>query len=255
LIAGITKVRNLGSSIGYPLIRDTLDSWAAVCDEIWVYDDCSTDDTADICRDHPAVTEVVASNFLDPNRMRAEWRNRQTALSAAQRFGPSWVTYFDGDEHLHAFDTAMLEDDSISVIAARWHDAMITPEDADLPLDRYKERRWCAVEYRSIPFFFRNNPILSFNKPDQRIMDHATPGYYPVNGVVQHWGKGFSAEIWERKCEYYSDTFGHKGYAPKWEARKGKAIHADYKSDDGNPLQLWTEILDNYQPRVKGMDS
>uniref|UniRef100_A0A6M3L1J1 Putative glycosyltransferase n=1 Tax=viral metagenome TaxID=1070528 RepID=A0A6M3L1J1_9ZZZZ len=241
-VRGITKIRNEEH-----IIRDTLDNWAEVCDAIHVYDDNSTDGTAEVARNHPAVIEVISSNLLDPDRLRAEWFNRQAVLSSAKRFNPDWIAYFDGDEHLYEFDKAMLEDPSVSVIATQWHDMYITPEDESLPDFRYKERRWCGVEYRQIPFFYRDTPYLSFTMPDQRIMHHERKVFYPVNGVIQHWGKGFSDEIWERKVAYYGHVFGK--YAEKWRARKGKAVHRDYKSDDGNPLLLWEDIRARYRDR------
>ena len=235
MVAGITKVRDEAH-----VIADTLDSWAQVCDEVFVYDDCSTDDTVEICRAHPVVREVISSNLLDPDRLRAEWFNRQCVLSSAQRFDPDWIAYFDGDEHLYTFDKAMLDDPSVHVIATHWTDMMITPEDADLPEERYKERRWCTAEYRQIPFFYRNTPELGFSLPDQRIMHHRRVPSYPINGIIQHWGKGFSERIWERKVEYYGEVFGL--YTQKWRDRKGMAVH-DYVSDDGHPLILWEDLL------------
>jgi len=242
-VRGICKARNEEH-----ILTDTLDMWAEVCDAIHVFDDCSDDGTAEIARAHPAVVEVISTNLLDPDRLRAEWWNRQLLLSSAQRFSPDWIAYFDADEHLYAFDQSMLEDPGVHVIATQWHDIMITPEDADLPEDRYKERRWCTAEYRQIPFFYRNNPHLGFSQPDQRIMHHRRLPFYPVNGVIQHWGKGFSEAIWERKVEYYGHVFGR--YAEKWQARKGKAVH-DYVSDDGHPLILWEDVLRRYKPDVR----
>jgi glycosyltransferase involved in cell wall biosynthesis len=244
VIAGITKVRNEAH-----IIQDTLDNWAQWCDEIFIYDDVSTDATVEISREHPAVREVISSNLIDPDRLRAEWFNRQAALNAAQRFDPSWIACFDGDEHLFGFDGDMLEDPGVSVIATQWHDMYVTPEDEHLPDDRYQERKWCGVEYRQIPFFYRNDPALSFTRPDQRIMNHHRLEWYPVNGLIQHWGKGFSKDIWERKCQYYGHEHGLNGddgiYAEKWRGRKGGAVH-DYVSDGDVDLLLWEDIRNRH---------
>ena len=242
MVAGITKVRNEEH-----IIQDTLDNWAEVCDQIFVYDDASEDDTLEICHGHPAVVEVIASDFLDPDRLRAEWYNRQQVLNAAQRFDPDWVAYFDGDEHLHKFDKSILEDPSVTIVATQWHDMYVTPEDEGIDDEDYWQRRWCGTEYRQIPFFYRNDPRLSFTMPDQRIMHHARLSVYPVSGVIQHWGKGHSEMVWERKVEYYGQVFGK--YAEKWRARKGQAVHRDYLSDDGNPLVLFEDILEGHETR------
>ena len=83
--------------------------------------------------------------------------------------------------------------------------------------------------------------------PDQRIMHHARLSVYPVSGVIQHWGKGHSEMVWERKVEYCGQVFGK--YAEKWRARKGQAVHRDYLSDDGNPLVLFEDILEGHETR------
>ena len=249
-IIGTVKMRNEEH-----ILKDTLDIWAEYVDGVYVYDDCSEDNSVEIAKAHPIVIDVIATGHYDPDRLKAEWWNRQELLKFAQSRHPEWIAYFDADEHLYEFDKSMFDDKKVHIIATQWHDMYITPEDADLPMDRYKERRWCGVEYRQIPFFYRNSPELKYDKPDQRIMHHKRVPFYPVNGVIQHWGKGHSQMIWDRKCEYYGngqDYQGKKGiYADKWLARKGEAVHEDYKSDDGNPLLLWSEIRARYQPSVR----
>jgi 2-polyprenyl-3-methyl-5-hydroxy-6-metoxy-1,4-benzoquinol methylase len=249
-VIGTVKMRNEEH-----ILKDTLDIWAEYVDGIYIYDDCSDDNSVEIAMAHPAVIDVIRTGRFDPDRLRAEWQNRQQLLEYAQSHNPEWIAYFDADEHLYEFDKSMFDDPKVHVIATQWHDMYITPEDANLPTERYKERRWCGVEYRQIPFFYRNSPELKYDTPDQRIMHHRKLPFYPVNGVIQHWGKGHSQMIWERKCEYYGngqDYQGKKGiYAQKWLARKGKAVHENYKSDDGNPLQLWSEIRARYQPSVR----
>ena len=242
---GITKVRNEEH-----IIQDTLDCWSEVCDQIIVYDDDSQDETAEICRSHPAVIEVISSNCLDPDRLRAEWYNRQLVLNSAKRHDFEWIAYFDGDEHLYDFDKSMLKDESVKVIATQWYDIYITPEDANLLDDDYQLRRWVSPEYRQIPFFYRNSPVLAFTQPDQRIMHHESTECYPINGLIRHWGKGFSVDIWDRKVQYYGHEHGLNGtdgmYAEKWRAREGNAIHHDFMSDEGNELILWQDVREKY---------
>ncbi len=57
-ILAVTRAHNAGRT----LVR-TLDSLAAFSDDIYVIDDRSTDDTAEILANHPAVTNVVACPF------------------------------------------------------------------------------------------------------------------------------------------------------------------------------------------------
>ncbi len=224
------------------IIHDTLDRWARVCpDGIHIYDDNSTDDTAEICRAHPGVVEVVTSDLFDPDRERAEWFNRHAVFGSAMRFleEGDWLAYFDADEHLYDFDSGMLQLPEVNVIECRWYDVYITPEDEDKD---YTQRRWVGPEVRNIPFFYRVDQFLrGFTYNDQRIMHHRPQNQNHKSGIIKHFGKGFSVELWERKCEYYGNVFGPK-YAEKWLARRGQAVHRDYKSDEGRPLLNWDDI-------------
>jgi len=228
------KVRNEAA-----ILKDTLDNWAAFCTEgIYIYDDCSSDNTVSIARAHPAVRDVIEGSYWDPDRERAEWFNRQTVLSRAQQFsGPDdWFVYFDADEHIYNFEKyELLHDPSKKAIACRLYDFYITPEDATKP---YKEREWVGPEYRTIVFFFRNSPALRYHLPDQRIVTLPDDvGQIPIHGDIKHYGKGFSVEHWEQTCDYYI-KFWPK-YSDKWRKRKGKAIHEEYESDFGNKLIRW----------------
>jgi len=235
-IRGLIKVRNEAH-----IIKDTLDMWANICTEgIYVYDDCSDDNTVEICRNHPAVKCVIEGEYWDPDREKAEWFNRQAVLSRAQRdSGPKdWFAYFDADEHLYNFDNfELFQQEFTKAIACRLYDFYITPEDVDKD---YKERDWIGPEFRTIIFFFRNSPYLRYHLPDQRIVTlPPDTGDVPIHGDIRHYGKGFSVEQWESTCSYYI-KFWPK-YADKWRQRQGKAIHEDYVSDFGNNLIKWKD--------------
>jgi len=237
MIRGLCKARD-----ECHILRDTLDSWARVCDEIHVYDDASTDFTRETCLEHPSVVEVISSNLLDKDRERAEWRNRQAVLSSALNYGADWICYFDADEQLAEFDEALLEGPE-KIVSLMLFDTYITKEDEHVDKWRYQERRMSAPEFQIMPYFYRTSLPLEFNQPDQRIM------FFPneeivLAGKVRHWGKGISVEHFEKKCLYYAQW---PKYAEKWEARRGQAVHT--VSDFGNPLVEWEEILNgNVEP-------
>lgn len=234
IIRGLIKVRNEEA-----IIKDTLDRWAVFCTGgIYVYDDVSNDRTVEICEKHPAVKAVIRGQFWDPDREKAEWFNRQAVLSRAQQdSGPTdWFVYFDADEHPYNFEDYHLFFGTAQAIAMRLYDVYITPEDVDKP---YHEREWIGPEFRTIVFFFRNSAYLKYDKPDQRIVNLEPGIQIPIHGDIKHYGKGFSVEQWEKTCDYYA-RFWPK-YAQKWEARKGKAVHADMLSDFGNPLIRWRD--------------
>ena len=223
-IAGITKVRN--ESL---IIQDTLDHFSQWCDGIYVYDDASTDSTPDICEAHPAVKEVIRGKALDPNRPRAEAKNRQAALDAARRDNPSWVICFDADERLDGLPDDWWKYDGVKM---KLFDFYITEEDVDKD---WHERRWIGPEYREILMMYRLKPGMRYQHYDQREMVVRTNILRA--GYVKHYGKAISVEEWEKTCDYYAEW--PEPYATKWKNRRGKAVHS--KSDFGRPLILWDE--------------
>ena len=222
------------------IIKDTLDNWAPFCTGgIYVYDDVSTDKTVEICKAHPAVKKVIEGDYWDPDREKAEWMNRQEALRHAQQdAGPDdWFVYFDADEHIYNFnDYNLFQNPEVKAIACRLYDVYITIRDVDL---NYQKRQWVGPEYRTIVFFFRNSEYLSYNKPDQRIVDLEPGINIPIHGDIKHYGKGYSVDQWESTCDYYIRHWPK--YADKWRKRKGKAVKEVMYSDFGNKLIEWKD--------------
>uniref|UniRef100_A0A6M3J370 Putative glycosyltransferase n=1 Tax=viral metagenome TaxID=1070528 RepID=A0A6M3J370_9ZZZZ len=240
MVVGLAKIRNEEHIIG-----KTLDNWQQYCDGgFYIYDDCSTDRTVEICKAHPNVREVLCSDLMDPDRQRAEWYNRQILLQSARRFmGPDdWVLYTDADEFLYKFDASILDNPGAPpCIAAPQYDLYITPEDAN---GHYSERRWVGAEYEIVPFFYRNRFLDGWHKADQRNAMLRIPMQMPpLLGVSLHLGKGISPKHFDAKCKYYTDVFGSK-YADKWEKRKGQGIREDFTSNFGTKLVLWQDVLD-----------
>lgn len=235
-IIGLIKMRNESA-----IIKDTLDHWARICTGgIYVYDDVSTDNTVQICREHPAVKDVIVGSFWDADREKAEWFTRQMVLTRAKQDADeeTWFVYFDADEHLYNFDKyELFNTPGINAIACRLYDFYITPEDVN---KKYSEREWVGPEYRTIIFFFKNHPTLKYHLPDQRIVTlPENIGMIPIHGDIKHYGKGFSVEHWEETCDYYI-KFWPK-YSDKWRKRKGKAVHVEMQSDFGNNLIKWND--------------
>lgn len=225
-VAGITKVRNESE-----IIEDTLDHFAELCDGIWIYDDASTDDTVDICLAHPVVQRVIRGAALDPDRPRAEQRNRQAVLAAAQLRRPDWIVCFDADERIELPEEDWTQYDGVRM---KLFDFYITEEDVD---KRYDERRWMGPEYREILMMYRNLPGIKFQHRDQREMRLRGNVNILRAGYVRHYGKAISVDEWEATCDYYAEW--PEPYSTKWKNRRGKAVHS--KSDFGRPLILWEE--------------
>ena len=233
-IIGLTRVRN--ESL---IIRDTLDHLSGFCTGgIFVYDDCSDDDTYKICKSHPAVKEIIKGAYWDDNRERAEFENRQMLLETAKIYAEpdDWFVYIDADERID-FDWDKIAGYNDDVIAVRMKlfDYYITKEDVE---KKYYERLWLGPEYREIIMAFKNLEILRYQHPDQREVTLPPKGKIIDDGFVKHFGKAISVDEWEKTCDYYANHFPK--YSEKWKQRKGKAVH-DGVSDFGNDLIVWCE--------------
>lgn len=223
-IFGISKVRN-----EQEIIKDTLNWWGKFCDKFFICDEMSEDRTVEILKQNPKVT-VIKKDWWDEDRERAEWVNRQIALSTAQAKPDDWICCFDADEFIYDFNLKDLAD--CEVVACKLFDVYITPEDA---AKTWKERQWIGPEYRLIPIFFKNSIELGFNLPDQRVMNFPSNYRIKVTGTIKHFGKGFSIKQFEETCSYYVKWWPK--YRDKWQKRKGHAVHT--KSDFNNQLIRW----------------
>lgn len=230
MITGITRVRNEEK-----IIRDTLDYYSRYCNSIYVYDDASTDLTADICRNHPIVAGVIVNKKWDSNRLNAEYKSRQAVLELAQKDNPKWLMYFDADERVD-FNLREFEknENKWDAVRMKLFDFYITEEDKHLP---YYCREWLGPEYREIIMLFRNVPGIGYFTPDQRIVTLNKGARVLDDGYVKHYGKAISEEEWEQTCLYYMHHFPEP-YKSKWAQRRGKAIHKDM-SDFNRPLIKW----------------
>jgi len=232
MITGLTRVRN-----EEVIITDTLNHMEGFCDEVYVYDDASTDKTLNLCMAHSAVTGILPNKQWQTDRAWAETTSRKQLLEMAQKYTEAdphnWFVYMDADERIE-FDWNKLTDIPLHItgVKMKLFDYYITAEDVS---KHYTERRWIGPEYREILMAFRNIDKLQYIKPDQR--SPIVPGRKHTSGYVRHYGKAVSIQQWEETCDYYAKHFPK--YAEKWKARKGKAIHT--RSDFGRPLCLWEE--------------
>lgn len=236
-IIGLTKIRNEEG-----IIKETLDHWASICTGgIYIADDASDDKTVEICKAHPAVKDVLETEFWDPDREKMEWMLRQRALERAQKDADpdDWFVYFDADERIYFNNWSLLFDSKVGAVACRLYDIYITPEDEKE--EDHNLRNWVGPEYRTIVFFFKNSPYLSYDKPDQRVVNMDPNVYAVESGVIKHFGKGLSVKHWDDTINYYVDFWPK--YAAKWESRRGKAVKKDMKSDFGNDLIKFNDVL------------
>lgn len=227
-IAAIARIRNEEK-----IIKNTLDHVGRIVDEIYIYDDCSTDSTVSICKSHPKVKGVIQGKVwqTDPReRKKAEGDLRQAVYELSVKNGADWVYCFDADEYIE-FENIDFTKDSYFF---RLFDFYITEEDKD---KGYLHRQWMGEEYREITMLFKVNPNVKFNS---RVPKNV--GKPCFGGWVKHYGKAISVEEWEKTCDYYINH-RWKGVDDelynRWKSRKGKAIHA--VSSFGNKLIKWED--------------
>jgi glycosyltransferase involved in cell wall biosynthesis len=227
-IVGLTRVRNESE-----IMQETLDHMSEFCEQVFVYDDCSEDNTVEICKNHPIVTSVVQGQSWDSFRARAEFENRHAVYMEASKHlsENDWFVYMDADERIE-FNWEKLNN-NLDAVRMNLFDFYITEEDVD---KKYTERKWIGPEYRSILFAFRYGATTGYHGLDQR--ECSLKSFRILDeGSVKHYGKAISVDQWEETCDYYANHFPM--YAAKWLARKGKAVHTE--SDFDRDLILWKE--------------
>jgi hypothetical protein len=228
LITGITRVRN--ESL---IIEDTLTHWLNLLDRVVLYDDASTDDTADIAESFDRVQVIRGKEWL-PDRPAEETRHRALLLDAAQA---DWVLCFDADERFCG-DLPPLTGNGWRF---RLFDGYMTPE-CDTPYTggslQDLPRMW-GPEYRDILMMFRADAAcyagLDRREPVMRGAQRAPDAY------VMHYGKCLSVEHWEETCDYYAEHWPEP-YRSKWAARRGNAVHT--RSDFGSVLYEWPIVTE-----------
>lgn len=229
---GIARVRN--ESL---IIADTLRHFLGYCDEVLLYDDCSTDNTVDIASSFDRVT-VIRGRHWAQDRRPEETRHRGLLLENARTLGHDWALCFDADERLVGEMPALTADG----YTFRLFDGYLTADSkpytggelAELP------RQW-GPEYRDILMLFRTDKSEYHGDGNRCPITTGRIERAPM--YVKHFGKCISVEQWEETCRYYTLPGWTEKYRRKWEARKGKAIHT--KSDFGRKLYTWGGAIAN----------
>lgn len=226
VITGITRVRNEAL-----IFEDTLRHYLEVCDRVIVYDDASTDETADIAASFDRV-ELVRGPHWRANRPDEETRHRALLL---RRVSTPWTLCFDADERL----VGPMPDLSVDGYRFRLYDGYMVEGSepyVDGPLAELN-RMW-GPEYRDILMLFRTERARYRGK-DKR---EPTPFHGRVQLArtrVKHFGKCLSVEHWEDTCDYYANHWPEP-YRSKWAKRRGKALHT--RSDFGRGLYPWNQL-------------
>lgn len=233
---GITRVRNEAL-----IIADTIEHYLGHCDNIILYDDCSTDDTIGIAmRTGGSRVRIIPGDEWRTDRKMENTRHRAILTRAALESGAEWCLCFDADERLVGTLPPLNHD--ATGYRFRLFDGYLTREVqgaytggalADLP------RMW-GPEYRDIIMLFRiaNASFVGTGRREPAMTGRVRLA--PV--MVKHYGKCLSVEHWEETCRYYS-TYFPEPFKSKWVSRRGKAIHT--RSDFDRPLFGWAALMDS----------
>ena len=224
-IVGITRVRNEEN-----IILNTLNHVSNFVDEIYVYDDCSTDNTVNICKSHKAVKRVIEGTLwgtTSVQRRKAEGELRDIIYREALISKPDYIYYFDADEYIYPENL----DFKYDTYSFRLYDFYITKDDVT---QNYLHRKFMGPEYRDIIMMFKPTPTTMFTDR-QPVGVSKNVGF---GGYIKHYGKAISPDEWEKTCDYYINVFGGH-YKNRWLPRKGKSIHTI--SSFGNPLITWED--------------
>lgn len=237
-IVGVARIRN-----EQDIISNTLEHVSSLVDEIYIFDDCSTDNTIHECLKFPKVKRIIQAKTWETNphkRQILEGTQRQDIYNIAIKNNPDWVYYFDADEYAD-FNDIDLEDKRYDAYAMRLFDFYITQQDVD---KKYIYRQFMGPEYRDIMTLFRPRPELRFYSrvPQAHFMNIGHKGF------IKHYGKAISVKQWEETCDYYINFLyekqpGNSTISEKWKKRKGKAIHS--KSDFNRELIKWEDRFDD----------
>ena len=228
MIAGISRIRN--ESL---ILEDTLRHFLKHCDQLYIYDDLSTDNSVDIMRSFDNIT-VIEGKHWSPYQWQEETKHRAQVLDLAKH--ADMCLCFDADERidgdlptekggytLDLFDGYMVEGSK----------PYTKGELSEL------DRMW-GVECREILMYFDPKQAI-YEGLGQR--EPIYTGLVKNSGVkVKHFGKCLSVEHWEDTCDFYTNYFPQ--WRDKWAARKGKAIHS--LSDFGTDLLTWGELCKKY---------
>lgn len=229
------------------IIKDTLEHLSQFSDEIYVFDDDSSDRTVEICQEFPKVKKVLRNYFHSTNQSFVQTAQRKLLLDYARIDSKNkWFGYFDADERIE-FDFSKLEQydkDKVAGIYFQLLDGYLTPKlkkpYCSGKLENLK-RLW-GIEKRNICFLFDKNKVdYDLKVPGCR--QPYADGKTIVDGWVRHYSKCISIQRYEEDCDYYVKSMPQ--LVEKWKKRKGKALKKDYKSDFGTQLYEWEDAKKN----------
>lgn len=255
-LVGLTRVKN-----EKVMIKEHLDHMAQFCDEIWAYDDRSTDGTYGIIAKHPKVKKVFQTpkNWKPkkvgtvPDALELAKKTQRLLDEASKNSDADWFIYLDVDERLDEdlikALPRIMKTKKYDAVCFELYDFFITEKDKN---NKYhgniqEIRPYCGTEYREQLFLWRNIPGLYYQEGA-----HREPTGFKGNRIlyskykIKHYGKAKSIEDYNQKARLY------RKYRPQLNKSKFKFTLPPIRKNESDLGKLikWEEIKKN--PKLRG---
>jgi ubiquinone/menaquinone biosynthesis C-methylase UbiE/UDP-N-acetylglucosamine:LPS N-acetylglucosamine transferase len=255
-LIGLTRVKN-----EQEMMQEHLDHMAKFCDEIWVYDDQSDDQTAKIAENHPAVKVVLHTDSdwrpkkvgTVPDALELAKKTQRLLDEASKKSDANWFIYLDVDEFLDKDLVKnlprLMKQNKYDALCFELYDFFITEKDKNKSYkgDIQTVRPYCGTEWRHQLFMWRNIPGLYYQEGVHRepigfIKKRILYSSYKI----KHYGKAKSVKDYNHKKEWY------RKYRPQLMKSKFKFTLPPVRKDqsDLGKLVTWDQIKKN--PKIKG---
>jgi glycosyltransferase involved in cell wall biosynthesis len=189
-------------------IEKSLEETSKVCQEIVILDDCSTDNTVNICKKFPKVVDIYERKEPLPLD---EVRDRNFLLKMALKRNPEYILALDGDEILMPNSKEILFEElqtlypEANVLAFQFFYVWDNP--AQIRYDGLYGKTWQSrllkIDNNSSKLVFQNS-IYSGNLHCGSIPKYNIDSYlYRSNVKILHYGN-YDSKMRQKKYSYYN---------------------------------------------------
>ena len=216
-------------------IEKSLESASEVCQEIVILDDCSTDNTVNICKKFPKVVDIYERKEPLPLD---EVRDRNILLELALKLDPDYILTIDGDEVLMPNSKEILYEElsvlypNAKVLYLQILDVWDKPN--QIRIDGIYGKTWSPRLIK----VEKTSPILKFysTKYDgnlhcyNSLIEEIQETYFYNSTVKLLHYSNFNKEIRQKKFEYYNkidpNSIEQDGYK---HVISGEGIHSGFR--------------------------
>ncbi len=212
-VIGLLRVRNEKM-----LIKEQVEHFASFCDQIYAYDDGSTDGTLEVLQDHPDVDGVFANPGAQPSKFprrdktRIAWKMTRLfnfARKKSKATEKDWFAYADVDEK---FEQKLIQaipeivsQNKYDAVLCECYEFYLTDQDQDISYNGDIEsiRKYCGTEYRILPFLFRNISKVFFATTAREPFGFDPERIWHSSFKTKHYGKAKGIDDYNQKQKWY----------------------------------------------------